>query len=289
MLNNIPDEIVSFCEKTIGVVHTFEPASGGCINNGGKVVSDKGSFFIKWNDALKFPLMFTAESRGLELLSQPDCIQLPQVIGLHEGDEYSGLLLEYIDSAPRSPDFWKHLGQSLACMHQTSRDQYGLAHSNYIGSLKQCNGDELLWCDFLINQRLRPQIELAQEGNKITAEDVKKYEQLEKKLESIIHEEKPALIHGDLWNGNFMIGPKGNPVLIDPAVSYSHREMELAFTRLFGGFDQEFYDTYQEVLPTDPGFEERIELYTLYPLLVHVNLFGGGYREQAMNIINRFL
>lgn len=288
MVNNIPQEILNFCESAFGKLKSFKPASGGCINNGGKIETEKGEFFMKWNASKSFPKMFTAESMGLGLLAKSQCIQVPEVLEVYEGSHHACIVMEHIQRGPRAKNYWTDLAQSLACLHKTSRNQYGLDHNNYIGSLHQYNHNEDRWIDFFINNRLQPQVKLALEHGQLNRSDLEIYNQFKRAIPNILNEEKPALVHGDLWSGNLMTGPEGNPVLIDPAVAYVHRETELAFTRLFGGFDQEFYDTYQSIFPMDPGYQERFDIYNVYPLLVHVNLFGGGYYQQAMNIISRY-
>lgn len=133
-----------------------------------------------------------------------------------------------------------------------------------------------------------PQIKLAVHANLLNKADFDQFAKLFKKLPAICPTEKPALIHGDLWSGNFMVGPKREVVLIDPSTSFAHREMDLAMTQLFGGFDEAFYNTYQEVFPLENGFDQRVEIYQLYYLLVHLNLFGGGYGNSVRNILKRF-
>lgn len=289
MVNSIPEEVIRFCESAIGKPENFSPASGGCINNGGKLTTAKGEVFVKWNTSKAFPLMFTAEAKGLKLLAEPQCIQIPQVLDVYEGEKYSCIIMEQINSGARAKDYWSDLAHSLACLHGQTREQYGLDHDNYIGSLPQHNNNTDGWLDFFINNRLMPQVESALESGKLSKKDFEKYKLFERKISELLPEEQPALVHGDLWSGNLMIGPKGNPVLIDPAVAYVHREMEMAFTRLFGGFDREFYEVYQQVFPMQPGYEERFNIYNVYPLLVHVNLFGGSYYQQVMSIISRFI
>lgn len=117
----------------------------------------------------------------------------------------------------------------------------------------------------------------------------KKFEALFLKLPALLPEEKPSLLHGDLWSGNLITDEKGEPCLIDPAVYYGNRETDLAMTKLFDGFDSEFYHCYNECFPLQKGFERRANLYNLYPLLVHVNLFGGSYKQSVENILDDFL
>jgi len=163
-----------------------------------------------------------------------------------------------------------------------------LHFDNYIGSLKQRNIYTDCWLDFYINQRIEPQVKLACNQNKINKNDVDQFEQFYKALPNFFPNEKPALIHGDLWSGNFICDYNQQAVLIDPAIYYGNREMEIAFTQLFGGFHPTFYQTYFEIYPLGKGFEERVPVYNLYSLLVHLNLFGSGYYEQVMNVVSKF-
>ena len=142
--------------------------------------------------------------------------------------------------------------------------------------------------EFFIEGRLEKQIALAKNSGAIDSATVQQFNRLYNKLPEIIPEEKPSLIHGDLWNGNFMTGADGKAWLIDPAVYYGHREMDLAMTKLFGGFSTDFYESYNETFPLQKGFNNRVDIHNLYPLLVHVNLFGGGYLHEVKNILSRF-
>ncbi|MDX1627820.1 MAG: fructosamine kinase family protein [Fulvivirga sp.] len=288
MLKTIPEEIYSYCEQKFGQLKQFLPASGGCINHGGRLKTTEGTFFIKWNDAGRYPNMFTAEAKGLKYLREPNCIPVPQHIDVYEGDQYACLVLENIEERPRTSDFWEAFGVNLANLHRQSNNQYGLDHHNYMGSLKQHNDPYSDWIDFFIHCRLDPQIELARKAGKMDSHGLSAFDQLKKRLDDLLAIEPPALVHGDLWSGNFMVNREGMATLIDPAVAFAHREIDLAMTRLFGGFDTKFYEAYQEAFPLQPGYEERFEIYNLYPLLVHVNLFGGGYYQQVLHILNRY-
>lgn len=289
MLDTIPSEVKAFCEEQLGALAQFSPASGGCINHGGILQARHGKAFVKWNSAVQYPRMFEVEAQGLDLLRGPGQLHVPGVIDYFEGQKYSGLLLEAIDEAPRSSNFWENFGGHLARLHNTSSRQFGLDHNNYMGSLNQFNDFEDSLVDFFINCRLSPQINLAKQDGKIDSQGLRLFDELIKKLPDILPEEPPALVHGDLWSGNFMVGADGEAVLIDPAVAYSSREVDLAMSQLFGGFDQTFYHVYKEVHPLEPGYQMRLDIYNLYPLLVHVNLFGGGYYQQVLSILKRYV
>jgi len=256
---------------------------GGCINNAMKVETNSGIFFLKWNDTRRYPKMFEAEAKGLTLLKEANAIGIPQVTGTDKADSYSFIVLEFIDRGKRIKSFWEDFGIALAQLHKNTSELFGLQCDNYIGSLPQSNTQRKSWIDFFTEERLEKQIALAKNSGAINSSTIQQFNHLYKRLPDIIPEEKPSLIHGDLWNGNFMTGADGKAWLIDPAIYYGHREMDLAMSKLFGGFSSEFYESYQETFPLQKGFDHN-----LYPLLVHVNLFGGGYLSEVKNILNRF-
>lgn len=265
----------------------FAPVAGGCINNGGKLSTTTGTFFIKWNKTSSLPGMFDAEARGLALLSEARAIRIPNVVaaGEHEGTQW--LVLEWIEPSSRASDYWHTFGQQLAALHKVTHTHHGLDHNNYIGSLHQQNDRTGSWIDFFIQSRLDPQLRLAVDKGRADRSLVHAFETLYARLPSMLPEEAPSLLHGDLWNGNLMTASHGEPCLIDPAVYFGNREMDLAMTRLFGGFDIRFYDAYQEAHPLQPGSASRVDIYNLYPLMVHVNLFGGGYTAQVKQILRQ--
>ncbi len=291
MLDLIPSAIVQAIQEKLKPTELddFSFIPGGCINHGGILVTSRGYLFIKWNDRSAYPSMFEKEAKGLDLLRTTKTLRIPEVIGYGESEIFQFILLELIESKPRATDFWKTLGQKLASLHRHSAPSFGLDHNNFIGSLLQHNKPSNSWIDFFIHQRLEFQINLARDNDKPVHSLKKKLEKLYLKLPALMPVEKPALLHGDLWGGNLVSDEKGYPCLIDPAVYYGHREAELAYTQLFDHFDRTFYKTYEEVFPLEPGFEERVDIYNLYPLLVHLNLFDGNYLHQAEAIVNRFI
>ena len=267
----------------------FSPIGGGCINHGGKLTTADGEyFFLKWNHDAKFPGMFEKEARGLELLYASRAIRIPRVLGAIRCDPYQFILMEFIESRQRSRIFWDLLGQRLALLHRNTSEFFGLDHDNYIGSLPQSNTPDQSWIEFFITRRLEIQLRAGVDSGGIDASIVTKFERLYPKLSEILTVEPPALLHGDLWSGNLIADEKGEPCLIDPAVYYGNREVDLAMTRLFGGFDERFYEAYEEAFSTPPGLDERLSIYNLYPLLVHVNLFGGGYLQQVTSILRAY-
>ncbi|MEQ9009688.1 MAG: fructosamine kinase family protein, partial [Ekhidna sp.] len=212
----------------------------------------------------------------------------PQAIASDTLENKSYLLTEWISKGTPNPQFWEDFGKNLALQHKVSSSYFGLDHDNFIGSLPQSNKQHTSWYDFFIEERLTPQLKLATSKNLITKELVSKFESLFNHLENLIPNENPALLHGDLWSGNFIIAESGEAAIFDPAVYFGHRETELAFTKLFGGFDQRFYSSYQDNYPIQHGFEDRVDIHNLYPLLAHVNLFGSSYLSGIIQTLNRF-
>jgi protein-ribulosamine 3-kinase len=262
---------------------------GGCINNAQRLETSAGNFFIKRNNALAYPGMFEAEAKGLEILAETKILHIPLPVATGKFDITSFIIMEYIESAARSKNFWEDFGKKLATLHRRSNDLFGLDHHNYIGSLPQKNNKNQSWINFFIEQRLLPQLYLAESKGKINSTILNNFKVLFKKLPELINEEKPSLLHGDLWSGNFIVNEKGEACLIDPAIYYGHREVDLAMTHLFSGFDDKFYESYYEEWPLEKNFYNRFDIYNLYPLLVHVNLFGGGYLDQVKYILRRFV
>lgn len=265
-----------------------QPVSGGSINHAARLDTSWGVYFLKANDSFLYPQMFEKEARGLDALKQTGHITIPEVIFTGEEDGLSFMILRFVESKPRASDFWEKFGQALAKIHRHTSAHFGYEENNFIGSLVQCNKKHNKWTDFFIEERLEKQLSQAIQNGKMNSGDTNLFRNIYLKIESLFSEEEPAFLHGDLWNGNFMTGNSGEPCLIDPAVYFGHREMDLAMTHLFGGFDEAFYNSYQSEFPLAPGFDERIDLCNLYPLMVHLNLFGGSYLSQVKNIVKRF-
>ncbi|MGF1670494.1 MAG: fructosamine kinase family protein, partial [Balneolaceae bacterium] len=264
-------------------ISSVEPVSGGSINKAAKITANERTFFLKWNDS-KPPDMFSAEAYGLEKLREADTpVRIPVVYDLNSNkNDYPGyLLMEYIEQVRGGSESSRNFGRYLAELHGKTAGEFGLDRNNYIGSLPQSNKKHKEWVSFFIEERINPQIKLARDRQKIDERTVKGWELLANQLHDIFPETEPSLLHGDLWGGNYFFDGQGDPVLIDPAVYYGHHEMELSFTKMFGGFSPEFYDAYAFEKKPAPGFNNRVPVYNLYPLLVHVNLFGGHYATEA--------
>lgn len=291
-MHTLPPIVQRRCEALLHApIQAAFRISGGDISEARRLETAKGSFFIKMNSAIHAHELFAAEAKGLQLLTNTRTLRIPSIIGYSQAEDGATgfLLLEWIETGARRPDFWQRMGEGLAALHRTRHTQFGLDTDNFIGSLPQSNVPYNKWTDFYIHQRLAPQVELAESFRRLTTSDLQQFEKLFQKLPNLLPEEMPSLIHGDLWNGNFLSDETGAPVLIDPAVCFASREMDLAMSLLFGGFDESFYLAYRQAYPLLPGWQERMELYQLYYLLVHVNLFGGGYAQSVRQVLRKFV
>ncbi len=292
--NNIHLEQIQFLEsilfEAVGQeirVNGYELLSGGNINTALRIQSDKGPFFVKWNEQAESE-MFVCEAKGLQLLQNTGPIRIPEVFGCGQKAQKAYLLLEYIPLARPRKHYWQQLGQQLSILHAHTNAFFGLEYDNYLGHLRQSNEPFNNGIDFFIERRLKVQAGLAYYNGLLPQRQYEQFFSLYEKLPTLLPDEKPSLLHGDLWSGNVLVDHNGEPCLIDPAVYYGLREAELAFTRLFGGFAEAFYQSYQEAMPINPGFAERIELYNLYPLLVHLNLFGSGYLPGIEKVLKKY-
>ena len=280
--NNIEKEIrnILIAKKGEGIIIMhMQPVSGGCINNTLKIITNYGNFFLKWNVNASDD-MFEIEVKGLELLRESMTIYIPEIISY--GQRY--LLMEFIERQPPLDLLWEEFGRDLSELHKVSNISFGLDHNNFIGSLLQNNQEQSNWKDFFINKRIIPQLLIGD----FPSEFKRDFNKLFLKIEDLFPNELPSLLHGDLWNGNFIFS-KDKTVVFDPAIYFGSREMDIAMSKLFGGFNDKFYSSYNENYPLSEGWQDRIDICNLYPLLVHVNLFGGGYYSQIKNILNRFI
>ena len=285
----VPIPILAQVERTYGLeIQQLQAIGGGCIHHAHRLDTASGPFFLKYNHSGQAH-NFEVESKGLQLLAETGVVELPSVIGQGVAETYAYLLMEFIESGSRGDQFWEQLGSSLAQLHQHTSKGFGLDYDNYIGALPQSNHWRSSWPEFFVEERLQPMIRMAQNKGRMPKEVRGAFDRLLLRMNALFPNEPPALIHGDLWGGNLMTGKKGQAVLIDPAVYYGHREIELAFMTLFDSQPASFYQAYQSVWSLEPGWEERFDLYNLYPLMVHVNLFGGGYLQSVKSILNRYL
>ncbi|MGB7785128.1 MAG: fructosamine kinase family protein [Salinimicrobium sp.] len=258
--------------------------AGGSINEVFLLNTSEGKKVVKINSLSAFPGMFSAEKAGLEVLKKSGSIDVPEVFGLGQIDDTAYLILEYKKEAPQKSHFWDLFGQELAGLHKNSSEKFGFEDDNYIGSLPQYNGRETSAADFYIRQRLEPQLRMASKNGFSFGH----LDRIFKNISEAIPGEPPALIHGDLWGGNYITNEEGLPCLIDPAVSFGPREMDLAMMKLFGGFPEKVFSAYDENFPLQQGFEDRVPLWQLYYLLVHLNIFGSSYLGGVKRILKSF-
>lgn len=262
---------------------------GGSINQAFKMSLGVEQYFLKVNLAGKYPMMFGCEARGLQAFSALSQFKIPQIVAVGEFQDFAYLALEFIESGKPKPTFWALFGEHLADLHKNTHVLFGWQEDNYIGSLFQSNQQMRKWADFYIINRLDVQLEMAFNSGLLPKSMVASFNKLYTKLDQLIPKEPPALLHGDLWSGNYLVDNQGTPMLIDPAVYFGHREMDLAMMQLFGGFPEKAFQTYQAHFPLENDWQSRVPLHQLYPLLVHVNLFGSGYAAQLAAAIRPFV
>lgn len=265
------------------------PVSGGDMHQSYQVQGSGESFFIKMNDAEALPNIFVLEREGLKLLEKVGGAVVPELLVAGQFNSDAFLLMSWIEEGENAAAAQASLGRMLASVHKKTNDFYGLEYDNYIGTLPQYNQPKASWADFFIEERLEKQLRHGESIGVIDTTLRLKFDRLFEAIPSLFPIEPPALLHGDLWKGNYMVSRKGIPFLIDPAVYYGHREMDLALTQLFGGFDQAFYDAYEEVFPLEKDWKKRTDLWNLYILLFHANVFGGSYLKQVSQMVDKFV
>ncbi|MDG5787505.1 fructosamine kinase family protein [Evansella sp. AB-P1] len=275
--------------KDYSVINDVKPISGGDINEAYYVKTEKRQYFLKCNTKVE-PEFFEVEMEGLLALKNSNAVQTPHIYGVYKDNktDFYSIILEWIEGEATCTT-GAQLGIQLANLHQFIGDSFGYDHTTYIGELKQVNGWWKNWSEYFKECRLKPQMMLGVQQGKMDSKRLFKMEYLLDHIENWIpNNVSPVLLHGDLWGGNWIVGPKGVPYFIDPSVFYGHNEMEISFTELFGGFPSTFYEAYHEVLPIDEEYHNRKEIYQLYYLLLHLNLFGEMYGGSVDRVLNRF-
>lgn len=281
----VPEEVKNWLqEKSYGEIRSVRPVSGGCINNGARLQTEGGEvFFLKTNSRTPED-MFAREAEGLGALRVSDGPRVPEPF--LAGRDF--LLLEDLKPASRRSDYWPEFGRQLAALHNHTNSQFGFPHDNYIGSTPQPNP----WTEdghkFFAEHRILFQARLAQRSGLLDQSDVRQAEKIARRLPEMVPQQPASLIHGDLWSGNALTDNQGGPAIIDPAAHYGWAEAELGMTALFGSFPDSFYQAYREVNPIEAGFRSRFDIYNLYHLLNHLNLFGRGYLGQVQSILKRY-
>lgn len=269
--------------------HRLTTVSGGDINQAYQLKSADLCWFIKLNQADR-AAMFAAEAAGLQELATNSTLRLPQVIDHGQFQQHAYLLLEFIELKPLHNRGARLLGQQLAKMHHRPQNAFGWPIDNTIGATPQTNSRSQDWVEFWRQQRLGKQLQLAA-SRAYTSNLQDRGETLLEKMSAFFdnYRPHPALLHGDLWSGNAAMDHQGHAVIFDPACYYGDRETDIAMTELFGGFSKDFYAAYQDEYPLDTDYKVRKDLYNLYHILNHLNLFGRSYLNQALNTIDQLL
>lgn len=294
---SLAQALVSLYGNSVAIAET-DRLSGGDINKAyGLTLNTGAHIFMKANSKANADF-FTAEAAGLSAIEATGVIKTPEILctGTDDGEDvgYSFLLLKFIKSAKPRTDYWETFARDLAALHKADTKifeisgKFGFFQNNFIGARAQNNTPSDSWISFFRDNRLAPQFKDA--DSYFTAEDRTKITKLLDHLEDfLIEPNQPSLLHGDLWSGNVMCGPEGKAMLIDPAAYIGHAEADLAMTELFGGFPEKFYDAYREANPLEPGYENRRDLYNLYQLLNHLNLFGSTYLGPVLSIVDEYV
>lgn len=262
--------------------------SGGDISSAYHLQTQNQGYFLKVNYSSNASKMFQAEKEGLKAIAKTNTIATPKVYLQDRHKNHVYILMEYIEAVIPTSNGFKNLGTQLARLHQTKGEEFGFLQNNFIGSLHQSNKQHHNWSEFYIEERLLPQINIALSKRLLNEKEIPSNNKIQVVLDNLLKNKTPSLLHGDLWSGNFLIASNDTPYLIDPAPYYGHSEVDIAMTKLFGGFDSSFYNTYHDIIPKDEHTNARIELYQLYYLLVHLNLFGSSYYNSVKHILLKY-
>ncbi|MBO4546154.1 MAG: fructosamine kinase family protein [Treponema sp.] len=316
---SLAEALVTLFGKSVAIQRT-DRVMGGDINKSYALSLNTGDTVFMKANAKEKAQSFTAEAAGIFAIAQTGTIRTPKILcaGTDDGQEvgYSFLLMEFINSGERRGDYWQTLGRELAAMHQADasafcqRDgaagtstisslsnaegmstvpaAFGFYQDNYIGARPQSNQPAATWIEFFRDRRLAPQFKAA-DSYLTSADRTRATKLLDHLQDFLIEPKKPSLLHGDLWSGNVMAGPDGKAMLIDPVAYVGHAEADLAMTELFGGFAPDFYQAYKEANPLEPGYEKRRDLYNLYQLLNHLNLFGRSYLGSVLSVVDEYV
>ncbi|WMI69926.1 fructosamine kinase family protein [Mangrovimonas sp. YM274] len=266
----------------------FQSISGGDISQAYLLRTRDNSYFLKANKSPKALDMFQKEALGLKDIAETNTISTPDVLHCNKLEDTSLLLMEYIPAKTPSSKNFKTLGKQLGNLHKVSSSSFGFVSDNYIGSLHQSNKPTNTWIEFYVNERLFPQLQLAILNQLLLESECPSKEQMTAKLAPFFQNVVPSLLHGDLWSGNYLISQEGTPYLIDPAPYYGHHEVDIAMSKLFGGFAPEFYKAYYKQHSETSHTQDRISIYQLYYLLVHLNLFGKSYYGSVSHLLEKY-
>ncbi len=288
MHDALEDILPYIASRTNERVINARPVSGGDISSAYMIETASRNYFMKVN-AKPFALkMFHAEQEGLQAIEETKTIAVPHVHLVDSVDGKAFLLMDHVESKRPDASDYQRLGRGLAELHQSTRTDFGFPDNNFIGSLPQSNRSRADWAEFYWLERILPQLKMALEDRLISEKMIPKEEKAVDLFERIFGDIRPSLLHGDLWGGNYLIATDGTPYLIDPATYYGHSMVDIAMSRLFGGFGAGFHDAYYAIIPKPEHYDAQIELYQLYYLLVHLNLFGSGYYSSVSSILKRY-
>ncbi len=283
-INHLEQRFTSFFNSDTQIQH-HKTVHGGDISQAFMLDTTKGRFLIKVNAAIFGLDMFEKEARGLIHLADTGALKVPRPLFDGKFHQQIFLIMEYVDHGNPAEDFWENFGEGMARLHYNTADRFGMEHDNFLGKLTQKNTWNDSWSDFYSTERILRLVHKAQQKGLLETAHITQAEKLSDQLITLFPSEKPALLHGDLWKGNFIAGANGYVAIYDPAVYYGSREMDIAMAKLFGGFDDRFYASYHYHFPLRAGWEERLPICQLYPLLVHLLLFGGHYRQLVTEIL----
>lgn len=282
-------ELKKHIESSLGhKITSLVPVSGGDISKAFKITAGTDQFFCKYQAGnLGYPIL-KAENDGLVAIAATGFIKTPRVIRLSKMETGGCLLMEYIESKSPAQKDMVQLGRKLSGLHAVKAASFGWKTDNFIGTLPQYNTRSDNWPGFYTSSRLLPQMKMAYDKGLLGKREIPSADKVEMRLHDICSPCEPSLIHGDLWGGNFLIEKNCTPYLIDPSVSYSHQGMDIAMSRLFGGFSSSFYRAYEENSDHPMPSQAEIEVYQLYYLLVHLNIFGASYASSVRGIVRRY-
>jgi fructosamine-3-kinase len=286
MWTQIAQAITQKTGQDFAIANT-KSVGGGCINQGYRVSGNGAEYFVKLNQASQVE-MFAAEAIGLKQMYATKTITVPQPICWGTADNSSYIVLQWLDLGGGNSQSWTEMGHQLAAMHREgTKERFGWERNNTIGSTPQINTWTDNWADFFADHRIGYQLKLA----KRRGGNFGDLNQIIKAVRNKLTDRQPqaSLVHGDLWSGNAAITSDGKPVILDPATYYGDRETDIAMTELFGGFPRAFYQGYNEAWQLDSDYQQRKNIYNLYHVLNHFNLFGGGYANQAQRIIGNVI
>lgn len=292
-MDDLDSAVLDAIGESRGVRPGYEGASsvgGGCIHRATRLRAGGASYFVKTN-SVSASAMFAAEAGGLAALAVLPDLAVPAVVARGSAGGQAFLVLEWMDMEPLDRTSGSRLGESLAALHRLPcGEEYGWSEDNFIGATPQRNEPRRAWARFFADLRLKPQLGMAR-GKGMDPRLVERGLELAEKTPAffVAYAPAPSLLHGDLWSGNAARLADGRPAIFDPAVYRGDREADLAMAELFGGFPESFYAAYRAAWPLDAGYETRKNLYNLYHVLNHYNLFGAGYLGQVRRMVEKLL